>query len=75
MEVADVQVLRPVDIDDSNPHGIRKNFAEPGQTLREVIGAREISEGLLLACSMVPGANLFEYELSLSLTRVDETRA
>lgn len=54
---------------------IRKNLAEPDQTVRGVIVAREISEDLLLACSMVPGVELFEYELSLSLRRVDETRA
>lgn len=54
---------------------IKKNLAEPVQSVRGVIVAREISEDLLLACSMVPGVELFEYELSLSLKRVDETRA
>ena len=54
---------------------IKKNLAEPDQNVRGVIVAREISEDLLLACSMVPGVELFEYELSLSLKRVDEPRA
>jgi hypothetical protein len=54
---------------------IKKNLAEPNQNVRGVIVAREISEDLLLACSMVPGVELFEYELSLSLKRVDEPRA
>lgn len=54
---------------------IRKNLAEPSQSVRGAIVAREISEDLLLACSMVPGVELFEYELSLALKRVDETRA
>jgi hypothetical protein len=54
---------------------IKKNLAEPGQNVRGVIVARKISEDLLLACSMVPGIELFEYELSLSLKRVNETRA
>lgn len=51
---------------------IKKNLAEPNQSVRGVIVAREISEDLLLACSLVSGVELFEYELSLSLTRVDE---
>lgn len=51
---------------------VKKNLAEPGQKVRGVIVAREISEDLLLACSMVPDVGLFEYELSLSLKRVDE---
>ncbi len=54
---------------------IKKNLAEPDQNVRGVIVAREISEDLLLACSMVPGVELFEYELSLSLKRIDEPRA
>ena len=54
---------------------IKKNLADPAQNVRGVIVARDISEDLLLACSMVPGVELFEYELSLSLKRVNETRA
>lgn len=50
---------------------IKKNLAESNQQVRGLIVAREISEDLLLACSMVPGVELFEYELSLVLKRVN----
>jgi hypothetical protein len=54
---------------------IKQNLAEKGQKVRGIIIAREISEDLLLACSMVPDIELFEYELSLSLRRVNESRS
>jgi len=54
---------------------IKKNLAESSQNVRGVIVARKISEDLLLACSMVPDVELFEYELSLLLKRVNETCA
>ncbi len=44
--------------------------AEPGQNVRGVIVAREISEDLLLACSTLPHVLLFEYQLSVTLRRV-----
>ena len=50
---------------------IQKNQAEPGQQVRGVIVAREISEDLLLACSLLAGTQLFEYELSLKLKPVN----
>lgn len=50
---------------------IKKNLAEESQTVRGVIVARQIGEDLLLACSLVPEIELFEYQLSLSLKRVD----
>ena len=49
---------------------IKKNLAESQQRVRGVIVAREISEDLVLACSLVPNVELFEYELSLALRRV-----
>lgn len=49
---------------------IKKNQAEPGQQVRGAIVAREISEDLLLACSLLAGVQLFEYELSLKLKSV-----
>ena len=52
---------------------IKKNLAENDQRVRGIIVAREISEDLLLACSMVSEVELFEYELSLSLRRVNES--
>ncbi len=50
---------------------IRKNQAEPEQSVRGIIVAREISEDLLLACSLLAGVQLFEYELSLAVRQVD----
>jgi endonuclease len=44
--------------------------AEPGQNVRGIIVAREISEDLLLACSTLPNVELFEYQLSVTLRKV-----
>jgi endonuclease len=49
---------------------IQKNQAEPGQKVRGVIVAREISEDLRLACSLLRDVQLFEYEMSLRLKPV-----
>ncbi len=49
---------------------IGKNHAEPGQGVRGIIAAREISDDLKLACSYLPTVSLYEYELSVSLKRV-----
>ena len=49
---------------------IEKNHAEPGQGVRGIIAAREISEDLKLACSYLPTVSLYEYELSVSLKKV-----
>lgn len=54
---------------------IEKHHAEPGQRVRGIIAAREISEDLRLACSYLPGVHLYEYELSVVLRKVAlETR-
>jgi len=53
---------------------IGKNQAEPKQEVRGIIVAREISEDLLLACSLLPNVQLFEYELSLALKEIDAAR-
>jgi Endonuclease NucS C-terminal domain len=50
---------------------IRQHQAEAGQHVRGIIVAREISEDLVLACSMVPTVQLFEYELSVRLRKID----
>ncbi len=50
---------------------ILKNQAEPGQQVRGVIIARELSQDLLLACSLLTSVQLFEYELSLKLKQVN----
>jgi len=52
---------------------IRNYHADPGQKVRGVIVAREISEDLLLACSELPNIELFEYELSISLRKAEIT--
>jgi endonuclease len=49
---------------------IERNLAESDQKVRGVIVARQMSEDLMMACSMIPSVQLFEYALSLSLRRV-----
>ncbi len=49
---------------------IANNQAEPDQKVRGIIVAREISEDLLLACTLVANVQLFEYELSLAVNQV-----
>jgi len=51
---------------------IRKNQADKGQVVRGIIIAREISGDLLLACSEIPNIDLYEYQLSVSLKKVNE---
>ncbi len=51
---------------------IKKNHADEGQLVRGVIVAREITEDLLLACSQIPNIDLYEYQLSVSLKRINE---
>jgi len=50
---------------------IKENLADEAQRVRGVIIARNISNDLKLACSLVPEIGLFEYELSLSLRRIN----
>jgi len=50
---------------------VKKNLSEEDQKVRGFIVAREISEDLLLACSLVPDVELYEYKLSLALRRVE----
>ena len=54
---------------------IAVNQAEPSQKVRGIIVAREISEDLLLACRLVEDIQLFEYELSLSVSAVSTKAA
>jgi hypothetical protein len=53
---------------------IEKNQAEPTQKVRGVIIAREISDDLYLASSRIPDVVLFEYDLSVSLRKVGQTK-
>lgn len=50
---------------------IQKNLAESTQKVRGIIVAREISEDLVLACSLLAGVRLYEYALSLEIKYVD----
>lgn len=52
---------------------IRKHHAEESQAVRGMIVARDISEDLLLACSGVSEVELYEYELSVELRKVNDT--
>lgn len=49
---------------------IKQHQAEPGQGVRGIIAAREISEDLKLACSYTPNVSLYEYELSVALRKI-----
>ena len=49
---------------------IEEHQADPGQTVRGVIIAKEIPQDLRLACKRVPDIRLFEYSLSVSLKPV-----
>lgn len=49
---------------------IRKNHAEPDQSVRGVIIAKQINDDLRLACAEVPSVSLYEYELSVSVKPV-----
>ena len=50
---------------------IEKNLAESGQKVTGMIIARKISDDLRLAASRVKDVELFEYELSISLNRIE----
>jgi len=49
---------------------IEKNLAVSDQRVSGIIVAREISEDLLLATSKISDVNLFEYELSVNLQKI-----
>jgi len=53
---------------------IETNQAEPNQKARGIIIAREISEDLHLAASKIPDIELFEYDLSVSLRKVNKQK-
>lgn len=52
---------------------LEQNQADPGQQVRGIIIARDISEDLKLACLRVTDVSLFEYELSVTLRRVNQS--
>ncbi len=49
---------------------IKKHHAEPNQSVRGIIIAREISNDLLLACSGLANIDLYEYNLSVTLNNI-----
>lgn len=49
---------------------IRQNLAEPGQRVRGIIVCRSMSEDLRLACASIPEVELFEYQLSVTVSRI-----
>jgi hypothetical protein len=53
---------------------IETNQAEPTQKVRGIIIAREISDDLHLAASKIPDVELFEYDLSVSLRKVNKQK-
>lgn len=50
---------------------VQRNLAEEGQKVRGVIIAREITDDLRLACSLIPNVDLYEYRLSVELTPIE----
>ena len=53
---------------------IDENHAEPPQDVRGIIIAREISPDLVLACSRVSGVELYDYQRSVKLQKVQRGR-
>lgn len=49
---------------------VRKELAEPGQRVRGIIVCRTMSEDLRLACMSIPDVELFEYQLSVSVSKI-----
>jgi hypothetical protein len=48
---------------------IGNNLAEPNQKVRGIIVAKEIGPDITLAASMVPGIDLYEYELMVKVSK------
>jgi len=53
---------------------IAENHADTSQKVRGVIVAREISADLILACSRVSDVELYEYQLSVKLGKVERKK-
>ena len=50
---------------------VKKNMATEGQKVRGIIICKEITEDLVLACSEINNIELFEYELSIKLKKIE----
>lgn len=51
---------------------IEQNQVDPGQKVRGIIIAREITQDLQLAVSKIPDVDLFEYDLSVTLRKINK---
>jgi len=51
---------------------IKKNHTEDGHNVRGIIIARKITEDLSLATSGLNNIRLYEYELSVSLKKIEQ---
>jgi endonuclease len=49
---------------------VRQNLADPGQRVRGIIVCRAMSDDLRLACASIKDVELFEYRLSVNVTKV-----
>ncbi|AMO76279.1 MULTISPECIES: endonuclease NucS domain-containing protein [Pseudomonas] len=49
---------------------VRRDLADPGQRVRGIIVCRSMSEDLRLACSSIKDVELFEYKLSVAVTKI-----
>jgi endonuclease len=52
---------------------VQAHMADNSQKVRGIIIARNVSQDLLLASSLIPGVQLFEYELSLRVRQMNAT--
>jgi hypothetical protein len=51
---------------------VEKHQADSGQAIRGIIIAKEITDDLVLATSRIKDVELFEYELSVSLKKINK---
>jgi endonuclease len=49
---------------------VRQNLAEPGQRVRGIIVCRTMTEDLRLACAGIKDVQLFEYQLSVTVSEI-----
>lgn len=49
---------------------VRRDLADPGQKVRGIIVCRSMSEDLRLACSSIKDVELYEYKLSVAVSKV-----
>lgn len=50
---------------------VRRDLAEPGQRVRGIIVCRDVNEDLRLACSSLKDVELCEYQLRVSVSKLD----